>query len=80
MPRRPDLFAFARANIENVSERVIAEEAMPAAEPLKPPSDAKERAAWERRLKARRASIRLGIAELSQPLIIEHHACGNSGD
>jgi hypothetical protein len=72
--RWSDLHRFAERRIEGLTEVVLAHEALLEAEPLQPPRDPRDRAAWERRQRERRAAIRLAVAELAQLATIERNA------
>jgi hypothetical protein len=72
--RWSELQRFAERRIDGLTESVLAQEALLDAEPLQPPQGLRERGAWERRQRARRASIRLAVSELSQLVAIERRA------
>lgn len=78
-----DLQRYAQRRIAGLTETVLAHEALLDAEPMRPPSDARQRAAWDRRQRERRAAMRLAVAELAQLTTIERGAAerlGGSGD
>lgn len=73
MPRN-DLPAFAARHIEMLTEELLANDALLIAEPLVAPQDPGERAAWEQRLRARKAAFRTGLSTLAQLLTVERLA------
>lgn len=51
---------------EETAQRVLVEYQLLRAEPVLPPKDLRERAAWEGRLRGRQGTVRAGVAFLAQ--------------